>query len=132
MNSLYVMSLLIAAIPSANAAITQATPLMDDPVIRVLAGEQKNGTVAFEGVIARATIAPQQSLINSVAHERFFPAATGAGNFSAPSVIPESAAVLPTINRPIPSVTAPVPEPEAYALLALGLAGLFMRKKKRI
>jgi hypothetical protein len=131
------------------AAIEQPMNGVDDPVVRVLGGEQRNGTVAIENLETRVTIGAGESLLPTIVAtaERDF---SGAGpSFSAgvssSSVLLQvlnpvsdgKASVLnhiaPMTNSPkSPAVVTPVPEPETYALMGLGLAALILRRKKRI
>ena len=120
-----------------HAEIIQHSAIINEPSLTVRAGEQKNGHLAIEQLFTNNTTSAQESLAGSVV-----PFTTSAdfggssqrgapGAFNSLAEIPLPPATIPLPTNPLPPVLPPVPEPETYALMAIGLSGLLLARRKR-
>ncbi len=136
------MKLFLAAIISiasvhSHATIIQQTNSTNIPALCVLCEDQRNGTLAFEQVFTNNTTSALDSLSGSIVQFRSSPSFGGSSRRIAPASFSTQPVVPPSVLTPRPDTILPspvipaVPEPETYALMAIGLSGLLIARRKR-
>ncbi len=129
----YIATLLCFICLQSHAVIIQQQVVVDAPVVSVLAGPQDNGNVAIEQLFTDTTTSAQDSLTRSdvpFSSSQFF---GGSEQPSVPAAFAEltDVSVEPPTNILPPTVVPAIPEPETYALMAIGLSGLLLARRKR-
>lgn len=136
---LLIASALFSMAAVSNAALEVAPVVLDEPVIFVRAGEQDNGVSKVDALITNVTQglggSPVSGPIGSSRSFQPSPGSAGGVPSAQAFALPPSGEVTlplpPKPVTPVTPVTPPVPEPETYALMTLGLAGLYLSKKKK-
>jgi hypothetical protein len=116
-----------------HAEIIQQEVIVDAPVVSVRAGQQQNGNLAIEKLTTNTTTSAQDSLASTSAttSDSIFggsPQRGAPSSFQSLAVDEGISPITPPVVNP---VTPPVPEPETYALMAIGLSGLLLARRKR-